>query len=450
MQKQIHLFLFCLLTLLALFCGGKNNASNVPTITFYTDNNATTLAILEKEIKEFEQKNGIKINIITAGGQEKLYAMMAADQTPDIFYTNTVMRDQLAAEGKILDFRTIAGSDSFRQTQKQEAIDRAIALDGGWYQVISGTFTYGIYYNKKLFDESGIHYPDSAWTWDDFVTIAKQLTKDKNGDGKIDQYGVYIPYYCIDAFERMNHAEFPKHGLIAVAPNESIETFRWYRDLTAVHYVMPNVQWMESMGMETVQMLETGRIAMLMESVPHLAIYQLLTIPWDVAPIPRAIGKSPLYFRGGSGGQSISATSKYPNAAWKFLTWWSSFSQINYPNPFDNNVNFAAEWEKKMPVLRQTHFGQVWRLSERYNGGDWRTFVRYSSWTQNIFTEQLDPTFEQMLKGNASIDEYAAMIPVVNKKVLVELQKVLTNPTIKPQFKERIQAELKEVEKSVQ
>lgn len=53
----------------------------------------------------------------------------------------------------------------------------------------------GIYYNKTLFKKEGL--PDlheleqsGQWTWEKFLEIAKQATKDTNGDGTIDQWGL--------------------------------------------------------------------------------------------------------------------------------------------------------------------------------------------------------------------------------------------------------------------
>ena len=46
-----------------------------------------------------------------------------------------------------------------------------------------------IAYNKKLFDEAGVDYPRDDWILEEFLEKAKRLTKDRNGDGRIDQYG---------------------------------------------------------------------------------------------------------------------------------------------------------------------------------------------------------------------------------------------------------------------
>ena len=52
------------------------------------------------------------------------------------------------------------------------------------YAVPKDYDTIALWYNKTLFDEAGISYPDDTWTWADLKDAAKKLTKD---DGS--QYG---------------------------------------------------------------------------------------------------------------------------------------------------------------------------------------------------------------------------------------------------------------------
>lgn len=72
--------------------------------------------------------------------------------------------------------------------------------NGGSYQgkqygfIDSPPSPYGIFYNKKLVQELGLEDPyqlqkSGQWTWDKFRELAKQATKDKNGDGKTDVFG---------------------------------------------------------------------------------------------------------------------------------------------------------------------------------------------------------------------------------------------------------------------
>ncbi len=44
------------------------------------------------------------------------------------------------------------------------------------------------FYNKKLFDQAGIKYPDDTWTWDDVIAAAEKMTVRKGN--KTTQWGL--------------------------------------------------------------------------------------------------------------------------------------------------------------------------------------------------------------------------------------------------------------------
>ncbi|MEG2751880.1 MAG: extracellular solute-binding protein, partial [Anaerorhabdus sp.] len=48
-----------------------------------------------------------------------------------------------------------------------------------------------MYVNKTLLEKEGILVPSNTWTWEDFYNISKQVTKDINKDGNLDQFGFY-------------------------------------------------------------------------------------------------------------------------------------------------------------------------------------------------------------------------------------------------------------------
>ena len=45
--------------------------------------------------------------------------------------------------------------------------------------------------NKTLLKKEHIKMPGNHWTWDDFYKICQKVTKDTDGDGRLDQFGVY-------------------------------------------------------------------------------------------------------------------------------------------------------------------------------------------------------------------------------------------------------------------
>src|SRR5260370_18341401 len=60
---------------------------------------------------------------------------------------------------------------------------------GALHALPKGSPPLALAYNKTLFDRAGIPYPTDDWTWDDFLRVARALTRDTRGDGAIDQWG---------------------------------------------------------------------------------------------------------------------------------------------------------------------------------------------------------------------------------------------------------------------
>jgi multiple sugar transport system substrate-binding protein len=51
-----------------------------------------------------------------------------------------------------------------------------------------------------MFDKAGLPYPTDQWTMNDLRETAKKLTKDTNGDGKIDQWGFSTDLWDMELF----------------------------------------------------------------------------------------------------------------------------------------------------------------------------------------------------------------------------------------------------------
>lgn len=442
LMKFVHAVVLTGLALTLARCTGESGDGRAG-ISLNVPANANLLQALREQLPEYETEHGVRVQLIPFTGQEKLYAMMAAGQAPDIFYTNTVVRDQLAAEGRLLDLNNVAAGDSFVQQIRPVFIQRGTSIDGGWYQFCDWTYTYAIYFNKTLFDQTHVPYPDSNWTWSKMIDRARWLTRDLNGDGVTDQYGIFIPKHFVSALERMNGAEFTPNALLFDLPQESQAALQAYLDLIYQHKVMPEIAFTQAQGMQVSQMLNTGKVAMTVEAVPNLDFITALQIDWDMAPLPRMADKPPRYFRSASGGLSLSSSCKHPQEAWALMKWLVTQSPYNTPNPVLREVDFVSGWEARYPKLRETHFRQVWELSERFDGGDTRDFVRYSSWSSNAILEQLSPKMDLLFAGKLTVAQLVQQTDEINRNVISELRKILRNENLQPAFREKINEELR-------
>ncbi|MDH3252077.1 MAG: extracellular solute-binding protein [Ignavibacteria bacterium] len=429
------------LGVLLVGCGGPGDREKGIEVEYNCPANAAEISSLQGELPLFTKRSGITLNLNPFTGQEKLYAMMAAGQAPDIFYTNTSIRDRLAAEGRLLDLRTVSQGDSFVQRLWPDVIESGKCLDDGWYSLGNWSFTCGVYYNRDTFDSAGVPYPDTGWTWEDMVQAATALTKDNDGDGTTDRYGIFIGSHFIEALEVMNGAKLPRNAVEAVIPKESAEVYKKYLSLMD-RGIMPDLRRMQAMGMQAPQMLQSGRVAMLVEAVPHQTLFETLRMRWGIAPLPRFHGKPPLYFRSGSGGLSISSNSRHPAAAWEAVKWIVAGALIYQPNPVLKDVDFIAGWEAKYPGLTGNGFREVWELSLRYNGGDKRFFVRYSSWTASAILERLQPELDRLWSRDLTVEQLKSSLPRINGGVQRALEDAIRNPNILPEFRSSIEHQL--------
>lgn len=433
MNRRDLLILLPLLTIAACQKGNE--------IVYNCAANAAEIESLKQELPSFTAATGVHLTLNPFTGQEKLYAMMAAGQAPDIFYTNTIMRDRLAAEGRLLDLRTVSKDDPFVSRLWPSVIENGRAPDGGWYSVGNWSFTLGVYYNRDLFDTAGIPYPDTAWTWDQMTAIARKLTFDTNGDGEPERYGIFIGSHFVEAIEQMNGADIRPNELEASIPPASAEAYRRYLGLME-EKIMPDLRRVQAMGMQAQQLLQSGRVAMLVEAVPHQALIETLPMRWGIAPLPRFPARPPRYFRSASGGLSISAQSHAPEDTWKALRWLIGTASLYQPNPVLRDVDFIGGWEKRYPRLVGSGFRDVWNLSLLHDGGDPRFFVRFSSWTAGSILERLQPLLDRLWAREITVDELQKSLPEVNSSVERDLTDLLKRGGIQPPFRAEIEHEL--------
>jgi multiple sugar transport system substrate-binding protein len=423
------------LVVVGLGCSGKQ--SSEIEVTYNCAANAIDIKALESETPYFTDSSGIRIALQPFTGQEKLFAMMAAGQAPDIFYTNAAIRDRLAAEGRLLDLRSLSNGDPFIRRLWPDVLEAGKAVDGGLYSIGNWVFTAGVYYNREMFDEAGIPYPDTTWTWSDLKSIARKLTR--KGKGGSERYGIFIGSHFVELIGQMNGARFG--SLFLDLPQESLSAFKEYLSLME-EGVMPDLRRMQAMGMQAAQLLQRKKVAMLVESVPNQTLFETLNMRWGIAPIPRFATKPVRYFRSSNGGLSVSAGVKHPDAAWKAMKWIIAGASIYQPNPVLRDADFVKGWEERYPVLVGNGFQEVWDWSIEHNAGDPRFFSRFSSWSSGTILERLQPLLDRVWARELPVDSLKAAVPEINRAVMQELQRAAHRTDIKKEFLQEIRQEL--------
>lgn len=106
-----------------------------------------------------------------------LTADLAAGAGPDIITQKEVKFVPTFVEGgQLLDVSDVELPDGISGAASYE-------VDGTAYAVPYRNDSWVLYYNKALFDEAGVEYPDGSWTWDGYADAAAELNSGLAGAG---------------------------------------------------------------------------------------------------------------------------------------------------------------------------------------------------------------------------------------------------------------------------
>ncbi len=114
---------------------------------------------------------------------------------------------------------------------------------------------YAMYYNKDMFDKNHIPYPDETWDWNKYLEVAKKLTQDTDGDGKIDQWGTTLDMWWQD-YVYANGGTIvgndPKTGDVVCTLDQpaAYEDRSSWRDLMNKYHVAPTRRGIREPGHE--------------------------------------------------------------------------------------------------------------------------------------------------------------------------------------------------------
>lgn len=268
LSPQVRRYLFCFLGLLILFWFLREKilpqrTSEKLTLSFISWGGLEEVNMNLGLLAEFEKAHpGIHVEFIHAANyNDKLKTMMAAGTSPDVMYIDVGSYAAYAEQGVLLDLEPFLNdidlSDFF------PLLVEAFRYKGKLYGLPKDCSTYMLYYNQDLFDAAGLAYPDSTWTWEDVRRAALLLTRDFEGDGRIDQFGFYswevIPGWLNYIWQNGGWVLSPDDKRCLIDRPEAIEALEFLADLKFKDQVIPS--GITAGGQNPAQLFLTGRLA---------------------------------------------------------------------------------------------------------------------------------------------------------------------------------------------
>ena len=230
-----------------------------------------------------------------------------------------------------------------------------------------------LYYNKDMFDAAGLPYPpataDEAWTWDEFIEVAKQLTIDANGKRPADegfdpdnivQYGCVVDNWTwqLEVWAQSNGgAWFSEDGTECLINSpEAIESIQKVADLTLKEHVMPLYLGLADEGI--VRSVASGTVAMATGGAWNMGTCMSSSgINFGIGVLPYMKEK---VTAATSGPQVVFAGGAHEKEAMDFIAWYTQ--EENSWGLIDTGI-----W---MPLLEKYYtedeFIDKWLLSENF------------------------------------------------------------------------------------
>lgn len=329
MKRTTTLLVLAALMLLGLSgCGGANQH----TISFMVSGDTAELAAYQTLVTAFEAEHPqIDINLqhIPSEGEyrQRLAAGFSSGEAPDVMLINYRRFGTFADQGglePLTDY--LAGSQLIAASDFYPAALDAFQWQQDLWCIPQNVSSLVVYYNRDLFDAAGVPYPAGDWTWVDFLATAQALTRDLDGDGQIDQYGVGLepnlirlaPFIWQNGGRLVDDQANPTR--LTLDEPAALDAFLWFADLQVKHHVVPDAVAEAAETSES--RFLNGTLGMLFDSRRGVPTYRTITsFAWDAAPLPRGRQQASILH---SDGYCMAATAKDKDAAWTFIEFANS------------------------------------------------------------------------------------------------------------------------------
>lgn len=284
--------------------------------------NANSFVIIDEAIECFEAEHpGVKVHYYSGIPKEEysewLSRKILSGDEPDVFMVLGSDFDQFSSIGIMKNLQELIEQDKAFDTEKYFSS----ALSTGRYGNVQYALPYEtvptlMFVNQTLLSKEGIATPESDWTWEDMYDICSRVTKDLDGDGVLDQFGI-CNYDWLDAVYSNGGEIFQVNGRECyLADSSVVDAVKYVRQLNELNRGQKVVSDDFSSG-DVAFMPLTFAEYRTYKTYPY-KIKRYANFKWDCITMPAGEG-------GGNVSQvdtllmGISANTRKEELAWEFL-----------------------------------------------------------------------------------------------------------------------------------
>ncbi|WP_379131672.1 ABC transporter substrate-binding protein [Paenibacillus sp. sgz500958] len=311
---------------------------------------------MEAIAKEFTAENPhikVKVEVIPWGDYwTKMSAAAPAGTLPDVFWMHGGQFVKYATGKFIEPITSKVQAGEIDLNNYAADLASIYTLNGENYGIPKDFDTIGLAYNKELFDQAGIPYPDDTWDYAKLAEVAKQLSQPDKGiygfGAKMDTQTGYWNDILANGGSILS-ADMSKSGYDDPASIEALKA-RYQMTLDGAS---PTHQQMTDT--EATEMFKSGRLAMIFDGswrISDIDSSEIIKGKWDWAMLPKGKVKRANIINGL--GNVMSASGKNKDEAWLFLKFLGS----------KRAAEITAEMGAAIPAFNGTQ--DAWLSSRTY------------------------------------------------------------------------------------
>jgi len=320
---------------------------------------------MEKMVARFREQNPnieVRMQIIPWGTYyDKLTLALAYGGAPDVFVMHAARLPEFESFDTLRPLGDLYKEAAPALEQKDFAPVpwRATFYNGQQCALPLDVHPIGLYYNTKLFKEAGVvdarGQAKAPKTFEEFIEAAKRMTKDTDGDGRIDQWGFVFTW------QRTNWLTIAgQFGARILSPDgkrcvldspENLRALHLIHDLIYKYKVAPKPE-----GVDAWLAFRQGKVGMAMEGIYMISsLEEQKGLPFSGAPAPQFGPQKAVW--GGSHllCQPKDISPEQSRAAWKLMRFlsdqsltWAQAGQVPARNDVRGSSGFRA-----LPVQRE-------------------------------------------------------------------------------------------------
>ncbi|MCF8260895.1 MAG: ABC transporter substrate-binding protein [Melioribacteraceae bacterium] len=318
-------------------CGGDEKNDDKKTVIFWHSFVSSTVPALNALIEDFEKTHpdiNIEAQYIPSGDAlvQKLITSIQSETAPDISWLHAhFMEDLVQADAIYKMEKFIKGPNGISEADLNDiypALLQYASWRGTLYSMPMEATNLALLYNKDMFRAAGLDPERPPQNWDELVEYSKKLTFDKDGDGKNEQTGLFLPVY-------------PAAGPLSGWMVWQFHPYLWQAGGYKINLAQTEVIYNDEAGIKALRLWKkiyhdldlnvftsdydvafaSRNLAMAMDGPWNLPRYEeiLTGMDWAFAPLPSGPEKKATIV----GGEylAIFKQSEHPEAAWAFIKW---------------------------------------------------------------------------------------------------------------------------------